>query len=232
MLSGLFGDAAGWPNQDLIGISDEFDAHITVEAYAAGVFPMPVDAEVMGWWSPQRRGVLPLENLRVTRSLRKQAKRYSTTIDAAFDEVLDRCADPSRDSAWIDGRIRRVYAQLHAAGIAHSVETWDREGRLVGGLYGVHVRGMFAGESMFHDDELGRDASKVALVRLVGQLQDIGVSLLDVQWLTPHLATLGVTEISRAQYLARLDDALECDVAWRPAPPVVGWDAEQFTARP
>lgn len=217
-MSGLFGDASTWPDQDLIGISEEFDAHITVEGYAAGVFPMPIDGRVMGWWSPTRRGILPLDGLRVSRSLRKQAKRYSTTIDAAFGDVLDRCADPKREAAWIDSRIRRVYTQLHAAGIAHSVETWDAEGNLVGGLYGVHVRGLFAGESMFHDDELGRDASKVALMRLVTHLRETGVTLLDVQWRTDHLATLGVIEVSRGEYLTLLDDALEREAAWDPMP--------------
>ena len=101
MLSSVFGDASTWPDQDLIGISEEFDARITLEAYAAGVFPMPLE-EVMGWWSPQQRGILPLDKLHVTRSLRKSAKRYVTTVDTAFPEVIARCADPSREGGWID----------------------------------------------------------------------------------------------------------------------------------
>lgn len=208
MLSQIFGDPATWPAQDLVGISEEFDATICVEAYASGVFPMPLE-DVMGWWSPMARGILELDALRVTRSLRKSAKRYVTTVDAAFDEVMARCADPSRPDGWIDERIGRVYRQLHAAGVAHSVETWTPDGDLVGGLYGVHVAGLFAGESMFHDPELGRDASKVALMRLVETLPGVGVTLLDVQWVTPHLASLGATEIPRGDYLARLSDALE-----------------------
>lgn len=221
MLSSVFGDASTWPDQDLIGISEEFDARITLEAYAAGVFPMPLE-EVMGWWSPQQRGILPLDKLHVTRSLRKSAKRYVTTVDTAFPEVIARCADPSREGGWIDERIASVYLQLHAAGIAHSVETWTAEGTLVGGLYGVHVHGLFAGESMFHDPVGGRDASKVALMRLVAVLRDVDVTLLDVQWLTGHLSRLGAVEIPRDEYLQLLDAALEHDThPWPAAEPAI-----------
>lgn len=215
----LFGDPARWPDDDLIGWSDpdEVDAMVVVEAYGSGVFPMPVQ-EVMGWWSPMDRGVLPLDGLRVSRSLRKTAKRYRITVDQAFAEVIARCADPAREGAWIDGRIRELYAELHAAGIVHSVEAWDGEGRLVGGLYGVALGGLFAGESMFHDPEHGRDASKAALIGLVERLRAAGhpeQRLLDVQWRTDHLATLGVEELPRSAYLARLDRALAVPpVAW------------------
>lgn len=208
MLSTLFGDPTDWPDQDLVGISEEFDAGLALEGYAAGVFPMPLE-DVTGWWSPMQRGVLPLDGLRVTRSLRKSAKRYVTTVDAAFEQVLAGCGDPARPDGWIDERITSAYLQLHAAGVAHSVETWDAEGRLVGGLYGVHVAGLFAGESMFHHPELGRDASKVALLRLVHMLPSVGVQLLDVQWVTPHLATLGAVEWPRERYLGALAEVLE-----------------------
>ncbi len=212
MLSTIFGDPADWPDQDLIGVSEEFDAHLTVEAYAAGVFPMPVEGW-MGWWAPVDRGVLPLDGLRVRRSLRKTAKRYHCTVDQAFDEVLARCADPARPGAWIDERIVHVYRRLHAVGVAHSVETWTTDGELAGGLYGVQLRGLFAGESMFHDDVVGRDASKVALWHLVERLTSAGTTLLDVQWVTDHLATLGAVGISRDEYLRRLDRALDVDAA-------------------
>lgn len=208
MLSKIFGDPASWPEQDLIGVSEEFDAPITIESYAAGVFPMPVE-DLMGWWSPLQRGILPLEGLRISKSLRKSVRRYVTTVDAAFNKVLERCADPNREFGWIDERIATVYRQLHLAGFAHSVETWSPDGELVGGLYGVKLRGLFAGESMFHDPQLGRDASKVALVRLVEQLRSCDVTLLDVQWVTDHLASLGAIAISRAEYLNLLDRALE-----------------------
>ncbi len=213
-LSGVFGPAESWPNQDLIALSEEFDPDLVVEAYRAGVFPMPLQdfgwpEDTMGWWSPMRRGVLPLEFLRVPRSLRQSAKRYTTTVDAAFDAVLARCADPGRPGGWIDGAIAEVYTELHRRGVVHSVEVWTPAGDLAGGLYGVSIGGLFAGESMFHDPVFGRDASKVALLRLVEVLEDGHDRLVDVQWLTDHLASLGAVEVDRADYLALLDEALD-----------------------
>lgn len=212
--SAIFGPPQQWPAQDLIAFSSEFDAALVLEAYRSGVFPMPLHASgfgEMGWWSPTRRGVLLLDALRVTRSLRKSAKRYTTTVDQAFDLVLARCADPSRPNGWIDAEIGRVYTDLHEAGYVHSVESWDASGRLVGGLYGVSLGGLFAGESMFHDPVHGRDASKVALLALVDLLSDEHATdrVIDVQWQTDHLATLGVIEIDREEYLALLDEALD-----------------------
>jgi len=211
MLSPVFGSSRQWPAQDLIGFSAEFDADLALEAYRAGVFPMPIDSYSvdMGWWSPLRRGVLDPADLHVTRSLRKSARRYRTTVDQAFDDVIAACSDPDRPGAWIDERIQQVYRTLHHREQVHSVEVWDAEGRLVGGLYGVHQGALFAGESMFHDPQLGRDASKVALLRLGVELVGIGVTLLDVQWLTDHLGSLGAYEIPREAYLRRLSLALE-----------------------
>ncbi|MDF1489922.1 leucyl/phenylalanyl-tRNA--protein transferase [Tessaracoccus caeni] len=211
MLSPVFGPPRHWPSQDLIGFSEEFDAALALEAYRAGVFPMPIDdySADMGWWSPIRRGVMNPHELHVTRSLRKSAKRYRTTVDRAFGQVMDACADPGRKGAWIDERIRDAYTTLHQLGHVHSVEVWGADGRLVGGLYGVHQGALFAGESMFHHPELGRDASKVALLRLVVELLGRGITLLDVQWLTDHLGSLGAYEIPRQAYLRRLSEALE-----------------------
>ena len=211
--STIFGLPEEWPAQDLIGFSEEFDASLALEGYRAGVFPMPLHDSgfgEMGWWSPLRRGVLTLDGLRVTRSLQKSARRYTTTIDQAFDRVLAGCADPSRPNGWIDDEITRVYTELRDAGHVHSVETWDDAGRLVGGLYGVSQGGLFAGESMFHDPVHGRDASKVALLALAEVLADdyAEARVIDVQWQTPHLATLGVIEIDRDEYLALLEEAL------------------------
>ncbi len=205
-----FGSPRQWRDDDLIAVSREVDAEMVLEAYRSGVFPMPVRRRLMGWWSPLDRGILPLDGLRVTRSLRKMLGRYEIRVDTAFAQVLDRCADPKRPGSWIDTRIRDIYTDLHHRGIVHSVEAWDRDGLLVGGLYGVSVGGLFAGESMFHDPERGRDASKAALVGLVERLRAAGGDerLLDVQWRTDHLATLGVVEIDRADYLDRLDRAL------------------------
>jgi len=213
MLSRLFGPPRTWPQQDLIGRSEQFDAELALAAYRCGVFPMPLDVlgADMGWWSPLHRGVLPLDGLRVSHSLRQSARRYATTVDTAFDAVLAACADPRRPGAWIDARVRTVYRALFQAGHVHSVETWDDAGRLVGGLYGVSLGGLFAGESMFHDPQRGRDASKVALLRLAEILRGRpdGDALVDVQWVTPHLATLGAVAIPRLEYLRRLSDALE-----------------------
>ncbi|MGO4956881.1 leucyl/phenylalanyl-tRNA--protein transferase [Luteococcus sp. OSA5] len=215
MLAHVFGPWTQWPDQDLIAFSTEFDEELALQAYCSGLFPMPLHESgfegEMGWWSPMQRGVLPLSRVKASRSLRKSAKRYVTTVDAAFDEVLEGCADPQRPHGWIDDDIRRVYTRLHQRGFAHSVETWDADGNLVGGLYGVAIRGLFAGESMFHDPVLGRDASKVALLRLVTALCDgVANRVLDVQWRTDHLASLGVVELERVGYLSLLDQALDC----------------------
>lgn len=213
-LSGVFGPEGEWPDQDLIALSLEFDAGLVEAAYRSGVFPMPLPEsgwpDAMGWWSPVDRGILPLDDLRVTRSLRQAAKRYTVTADRAFPDVISRCADPGRPSGWIDGRILDVYTELHRRGIAHSVEAWTPQGDLAGGLYGIGIGGLFAGESMFHDPAIGRDASKVALLGLARVLDDGHEDrLLDVQWVTPHLATLGAVEIDRTDYLRLLSEALE-----------------------
>jgi len=207
-----FGDPAEWPPHDVVGLSTELTMPMVIEGYLAGVFPMPVEIDgrhEIAWFSPVDRGILPLDGLRVTRSLRKTMKRYTVSVDRAFDEVMARCADPSRPGAWIDDEITAVYGALHRRGLAHSVECWDAAGRLVGGLYGVSLGGLFAGESMFHDAEHGRDASKAALVHLVSRLTAAGGErLLDVQWLTPHLETLGVVEVPREEYLELLERVL------------------------
>ena len=191
----------------LVGVGADLEPGTVLAAYRAGIFPMPFDnGPNVGWWSPDPRGILPLESLRVSRSLRQSIDRYDITIDTAFDQVVRACANPERDGAWITSAIHSAYRELHRLGWAHSVETRDRTtGELVGGLYGIHIGGLFAGESMFHHS---RDASKVALVGLVNHLHEIGVILLDVQWLTPHLASLGAVEVPRTQYLNLLANAL------------------------
>lgn len=210
-----------WADEDLVGLTVGFDAPLVMRAYVNAMFPMPLDEELadvlppaqwIGWFSPVRRGVLPLDGLRVPRSLRKSARRFEVTVDRAFEQVLAACAAPERDGGWIDEAIVEVYTELHRAGRAHSVEAWTADGRLAGGLYGVAYGGLFAGESMFHDPAVGRDASKVALMGLVAMLRAGGrpeQRLLDVQWRTEHLATLGVVEIDRDEYRRRLARALE-----------------------
>lgn len=219
MDSSPFGPPGRWRDDDLIAVSREVDAEMVVEAYRHGAFPMPVRRGLMGWWSPLDRGILPLDRLRVTRSLRKMINRYEIRVDTAFDEVLRRCADPRRPGSWIDHDITAIYSQLHEQGVVHSVEAWTDAGELAGGLYGVSLGGLFAGESMFHDPVIGRDASKVALVALVEILTAAGAGgrLLDVQWRTPHLASLGVVEVDRFDYLRLLTRSLTLPTpTWAP----------------
>jgi leucyl/phenylalanyl-tRNA--protein transferase len=182
-----------------------------IAAYRSGIFPMPVHrAGPMGWWSPDPRAVIPLDGLHVSQSLRKSFRRYEVRIDTSFAAVVDACADRRRPGGWITQEIREAYVELHRLGWAHSVEAWSRDDdQLCGGLYGVAIGGLFAGESMFHRRT---DASKVALVGLVDRLREDGSGgrdrLLDVQWRTDHLASLGAVDISRADYLRLLARAL------------------------
>ncbi len=194
---------------DLVAIGADLRPGTLLAAYRGGLFPMAVEGAELGmaWWSPEERGVLPLSGLRVTRSLRKSARRFEIRVDTAFEEVVAACADPRRSGGWIDGDIASAYTELHRLGWAHSVEAW-RDDELAGGLYGVAIAGLFAGESMFAH---ARDASKVALMGLVDLLSDEYAEerVLDTQWQTPHLATLGVVEVPRQEYLRRLERALQ-----------------------
>ena len=192
------------PDDDLVALGADLAPGTLLAAYRAGLFPMPTGhrRDPLGWFSPVRRGVLPLDGLRVSRSLRRSVRDVEIRVDTAFDDVVAECGRADRPDGWITPEFRTAYGLLHDLGWAHSVEAWC-DGRLVGGLYGIAVGGLFAGESMFHHR---RDASKVALVALVDLLGDELVSerLIDVQWCTPHLAALGADEIDRAAYLARL----------------------------
>ncbi len=194
---------------DLVGSGADLAPGTLLAAYRHGIFPMPVDGSAeMLWWSPARRGVLPLDRLRVSRSLRQACRRFTVSVDRAFPAVVRRCADPGRDGGWITDQILAAYRRLHDLGWAHSVEVWDGDRELVGGLYGVAIGGLFAGESMFHRR---RDASKVALVALVDLLRRAPGDgrLLDVQWCTPHLESLGAVEVRRSEYLRLLRRALD-----------------------
>jgi leucyl/phenylalanyl-tRNA--protein transferase len=199
--------------EGLVGVGADLEPATILDAYARGIFPMPIpEVRMVGWWSPDPRGVLPLERLHVSRSLRRSVRRFSTTVNRAFERVIAGCADPMRPHGWITPEIVSAYTRLHVLGAAHSVEVWSEDGTLVGGLYGVALGGLFAAESKFHRET---DASKVALVRLVEELQRDGPApserLLDVQWCTPHLVSLGAIEISRGAYLRRLEEALAAD---------------------
>jgi len=204
------------PGQELLAVGGDMSPQTLLEAYTRGLFPMNVqteaDGEALGWWSPDPRGVLPLGSLIVSKSLERSVKRFSVTFDEDFLGVMKGCRDARKD-AWITDDFLDAYLCLHELGHAHSVEVRNKAGALVGGLYGVEVGGLFAGESMFH---LERDASKVALVALVEKLKAAGPEnqLLDVQWRTEHLATLGVIAIPRGEYLDLLGTAVLIEPAF------------------
>lgn len=204
-------------DQEMLAVGADLEPGTLLAAYRRGLFPMPVDDAMgqpaIGWWSPDPRGVLPLDRLHVSRSLRRSCARYEVRIDSDTASVIDGCTRPGQPGSWITPAIRAAYLRLYDLGWVHSVEAWSHDDHtLAGGLYGVAIGGLFAGESMFSH---GRDASKVALVALVDLLQAAGARgrLVDVQWRTQHLASLGVVAIPRADYLRRLAAALE-------APPV------------
>jgi len=179
---------------------------ILLTAYASGYFPMAVETGEIGWFSPDPRAVLPLDAFHTPRRLGRLVRqgRFEIRIDTAFGDVIEACAERD-DGSWINEEIVESYTELNRLGAAHSVEAW-RGGRLAGGLYGIALGGAFFGESMFHRET---DASKVALVALVERLVARGYRLLDVQWVTPHLASFGAVEISRRTYLRRLRAAVD-----------------------
>lgn len=189
---------------------------LLLRAYAEGVFPMAErrDSHELYWVSPERRGIIPLDTFHIPRRLARTVRsdRFTVTSDFCFVEVMRACAEPAPDrkQTWINNEILHLYTALHASGHAHSIECW-RDGQLAGGLYGVSLGAAFFGESMFSHE---RDASKVALVHLAAKLIDGGYELLDAQFITSHLAQFGTIEISRAEYLARLDSALAREAYW------------------
>jgi len=204
---------------EIAGVGADLAPGTLLAAYKQGLFPMrlqargPIGLGPLGWWSPDPRGILPLDGLLVSRSLRKSMRRFEIRVDTAFEAVMRGCADPRRPHGWIDRKFIAAYTLLHELGWAHSVETWqveaagdaDGEATLVGGLYGVSIGGLFAAESKFHRVT---DASKVAVVALVDLLNAGHATLLDVQWTTPHLASLGAVDVPRSRYLELLADAI------------------------
>ena len=189
---------------DVWAFGADLEPGTILSGYRAGIFPMRVDGQLV-WWSPPRRAVIPVEGFTPSRSLRRAARGYEIRVDTAFSEVLDGCADPARPHGWIDGSFADAYTELHRLGWVHSIEAWDEDG-LAGGLYGVGSGGLFAAESKFHRRP---GASKAALLALVFHLTACGgPRLLDVQWATPHLRSLGAVEVTRAEYHVLLDDAL------------------------
>lgn len=195
-------------------MSDRFDTEDLLNCYRRGVFPMADSREDMRLFlmDPDLRGVLPLDSFHVPKRLRKTIRqnRFNITIDTAFNRVMEACAEPhaGRPSTWINDTILNLYSALHREGHAHSVECWDTEKNLVGGLYGVSIGGAFFGESMF---SRATDASKTALVHLVARLIAGGYILLDAQFHNPHLEQFGLEEISREAFRQRLWQALHVD---------------------
>lgn len=194
------------PFEDVVGVGADLQPGTVLQAYRQGLFPMHLEENLLGWWSPDPRGILPIESLRVSRSLRASLRRFEITIDRDFPAVIRACAEIPREHGWITDEFIDTYCALHELGWTHSVEAWNADGELVGGLYGIEVGGLFAGESMFHVE---RDASKAALVGLVEALSASSPRLLDIQWATDHLVSMGAIEVRRDTYLDLLEQALE-----------------------
>lgn len=205
--------AAAPAGQELVAVGADLSPGMLLAGYRHGLFAMP-ETGLLGWWSPDPRGILRPADVHVSRSLRRSLRHFTVSIDLAFDWVVAGCADPHREHGWITADYERSYATLHGLGWAHSIEVWDEAGGLAGGLFGVEVGGLFAAESKFH---VRTDASKAAVVALATLLAaDADPDrIIDVQWCTPHLATLGAVEVPRAEYLRLLAAAL-------PRPPVLG----------
>lgn len=185
-----------------------------LSAYAQGIFPMAhpeADGEIY-WYAPDPRAIIPLDTFHTPRRLRQvvRAGEFKMTVNTCFERVMNECAAPrdTQPTTWISSGLIDAYVELHHHGFAHSVEAW-KDGELVGGLYGVSIAGMFAGESMFHRQT---NASKVSLVYLVERMKSLGMTLLDTQFLTDHLAKFGAYEVTREEYEQRLNEALELDV--------------------
>ncbi len=192
-------------DSDIVAIGADLEPGTLLAAYRGGLFPMPFDRRRIAWFSPDPRGILPLDGFHISRTLRRSMRQFTGSIDESFGEVIDGCAHPPRAGAWINRAFIEAYTNLHQLGWAHSVEVRDRSsGELVGGLYGVRIGGLFAGESMFHR---ATDGSKAAMAYLVDWLNQSGASLLDVQWTTPHLVSMGAVDVSRDDYLRLLATA-------------------------
>jgi leucyl/phenylalanyl-tRNA--protein transferase len=196
-----------WPDDDdIVAAGADLETDTLLFAYAHGMFPMFVNKRNLAWWSPVDRGVIPLDGLRVTRSMQQSAKKFTCTVNQAFTEVMTLCGSMRTDGNWINQHFIDAYTDLHTEGHAHSVEVWNEAGDLVGGLYGVRINKFFAGESMFHVET---DASKVALMYLVQLMTLDGMELLDTQWRTDHLESLGCIAVPREKYLQLLASAIQ-----------------------
>jgi leucyl/phenylalanyl-tRNA---protein transferase len=194
--------SAADPDDEIVAVGADLEPGTLLAAYRRGLFPMYA-GRALAWWSPDPRGIIPLDGFRCSTTLRRSIGRFDVRVDTAFVDVMLGCADPRREHGWIDASFVDAYTRLHELGWAHSVEAWQG-GALAGGLYGVRIGRFFAGESMFHRVT---DASKVACWATASLLELDGATLFDVQWTTPHLRTLGAVDVGRADYLRLLASA-------------------------
>jgi leucyl/phenylalanyl-tRNA--protein transferase len=196
-----------WPKLTTFG--SNWNSETLLAAYSAGLFPMPYEIDgqesAIGWWSPHSRAIFHPGEIHVSRSLRAARKKFKVTVDRDFESVIRACGNPDRQSGWINDQVISAFTSLHEMGMAHSIEVWDKDDRLVGGLYGLELGGIFAGESMFH---IAKNASKVALVHLGEILNDGKGRLIDTQWMTSHLESMGAKPIEREEYCGILPKLL------------------------
>ena len=197
-----------WPKLTKFGST--WDPEILLTAYRSALFPMPYEIDgnesAIGWWSPQERAIFYPSELHISRSMKSEMKKFKVTLDVDFTAVIRACGNPERESGWINEDVISAFTTLHQLGFAHSIEVWDSDGKLVGGLYGLELGGLFAGESMFHT---AKNASKVALIHLAGLLNDGSARVIDTQWMTSHLASMGAKAMSRRDYCQMLPRLLE-----------------------
>ena len=203
----LFGDYY-YDARDIIGFGGDLTVENLRNAYQKGIFPWPIPGMPLPWFCPEKRAILEFSDLHIPRSLAKERRknRFTFTIDKAFRDVIKNCSAakrPEQGGTWITPEFIKVYTQLHEAGTAHSIEAWDKNGELAGGLYGVDAGGMFCGESMFYKQP---NASRLALLFLIDHLSTRGATWFDVQVMTPHMKVLGAKEISRREFLDKLKE--------------------------
>lgn len=197
-----------WPK--LTNFGSNWEPETLIAAYRTGLFPMPYEIDgqesAIGWWSPQPRAIFHPDELHISRSLRSAMKKFKVTVDRDFEAVIRACGNPDRASGWINEDVISAFVTLHHLGVAHSVEVWDQGDRLAGGLYGIEIGGIFAGESMFH---VVKNASKVALAHLGELLNDGKERIIDTQWMTSHLESMGAKPIDRGEYCLMLPKLLD-----------------------
>lgn len=197
-----------WPKLTKFGST--WDPEVLLTAYRTGLFPMPYEIDgqesAIGWWSPEPRAVFCPDEIHISNSMQSALKKFTVTVDADFEAVIRACGNPDRASGWINEDVVSAFTSLHRIGVAHSIEVWDLDGKLAGGLYGLELGGLFAGESMFHSTT---NASKVALIHLAGLLNDGSGRVIDTQWMTEHLKSMGAKPINRREYCQNLPKLLE-----------------------